>query len=242
MYVVTFKILNWFLDLLFPVRCIFCGLLSAKPGYVCKRCLRSIPMRKSFSCIGCNKGARFGQTCFTCSKGYLVDHLFVVCDYKDERVKKMIKLYKYQFIEKLYYPLYILMFKYLCWLSRGRKFYIFENNPLIIPVPLSKYRLNWRGFNQAELLAKELSDNTQFDFAKDLLVRDRSIPQADIDAREERLDNIKGQFRYVGSHLKGREIVLIDDVCTTGATINECAKVLKENGAGKIYALVVARG
>ena len=233
---------NSLLDLLFPIKCIFCGFVSEKAVYVCKRCQKLIPMRKSFECIGCNKSSALGQTCFSCRSAYSIDHLFIATDYKDKRVKKMIKLYKYQFIDTLYGPIYGLLAKYISWLSKEKHFNIFQANPLIVPVPLNYYRLNWRGFNQSELLARALSDRMQFDFAGDMLIRDKARPQAEIEEKDDRKLNIQGKFHYVGLNLNGREIILIDDVCTTGATINECAKLLKQNGAGKIYALVVARG
>lgn len=82
----------------------------------------------------------------------------------------------------------------------------------------------------------------QFDFDSSLLTRIKSTPQAEIESKSERQLNIVGQIQFRGDYLVGRDIILIDDICTTGSTLNECAKILKQNGAGKVYALVVARG
>lgn len=171
-----------------------------------------------------------------------MDYIFVVSDYNNDKVKKLIKCYKYRFIADLAKPLSDLISKYLFWLSNKKSFNIFQNSPLLIPIPLNSRRLNWRGFNQSELLAFELNKTIRLDLVTDLLFKHKSSPQADIKKREERLANAVGKFKYVGEDLKGKDIVLIDDVCTTGATLNECAKVLKQNGAGKIYTLVIARG
>ena len=134
--------------------------------------------------------------------------------------------------------------KYLKWLTLDKKFNVFESNPLLIPVPLHLRRLNWRGFNQSELLAKNISDTFQMEMAVDVVERTiNATPQADIKEREERLKNLNGIFRIKNKEkIIGREVLLVDDVCTTGATLNECAKILKAGGASRVVALVVARG
>lgn len=168
----------------------------------------------------------------------------IVADYRNPLVEKMLKFFKYKFISDLKEPLSVLMRKHLKWLVLDKKFNVFEANPLLIPVPLHPRRLNWRGFNQSELLVKDLADVSQMEMANDVIGRViNTIPQADIKEREERLKNLNGVFVIKnGSKVVGREIILIDDVCTTGATLNECARVLKECGVKRVVALVVARG
>jgi ComF family protein len=136
------------------------------------------------------------------------------------------------------------MKKYLKWLTLDKKFNVFESNPLLVPVPLHPRRLNWRGFNQSELFAKELADAFQMEMADDVIERTvNTIPQVDIKEREQRLKNLSGIFKILNREkIIGREVLLVDDVCTTGATLNECAKILKANGASKVVALVIARG
>src|SRR3989344_5855204 len=143
---------SWLLDLIFPIRCIYCGKYG---NYACKKCLKSTSIKKSFECIGCARPVNFGKTCFSCSRNNNVDHLFVASDYKDPKIEKIIKLYKYRFVYNLSEPIYSLIFRYLKWLKSKKDFDIFDN-PLVLPVPLNRYRLNWRGFNQAELIAEEL--------------------------------------------------------------------------------------
>lgn len=229
------------MDLIFPVRCIGCKKFG---DYICRGCLATISIKKNFECIGCKRNTPFGQTCFLCSKINSVEQLLIVADYKNPLVEKMLKFFKYKFIADLEEPLSILIKKYLKWLTLGKKFNIFGNNPLLIPVPLHPRRLNWRGFNQSELLAKDLADVFQMEMANDVIGRViNATPQADIKEREERLKNLNGVFVIKnGSKAVGREIILIDDVCTTGATLNECARVLKECGVKRVVALVVARG
>lgn len=235
------KSIIWFLDTIFPIRCIDCGDFG---DYVCRGCLGAIPIKKYFECVGCKRNTPFGQTCFLCAKTNFVDQLLIVADFRNPLVEKILKFFKYKFISDLERPLSVLMKKYLKWLTLDKKFNVFEGSPLLIPVPLHPRRLNWRGFNQSELLAKNIADTFQMEIADDVIERSgNAVPQADIKEKEERLRNLNGIFRIKNcDRVVGREILLIDDVCTTGATLNECAKVLKQNGASKIIALVVARG
>lgn len=235
------QVYNWLSDLIFPLRCIGCGKFGE---YVCRGCLGSISIKKNFECIGCKRNTPLGQTCFLCAKTSSVDQLLIVADYKNSLVEKSIKFFKYRFIRDIEKPLSILMKKYLKWLTLDKKFNVFENNPLLVPVSLHPRRLNWRGFNQSELLAKDIANTFQMEMAGEVIERTvNTIPQADIKEKEKRLKNLKDVFSVRNKDkIFGREVLLIDDVCTTGATLNECANGLKANGASKVIALVIARG
>jgi ComF family protein len=113
---------------------------------------------------------------------------------------------------------------------------------IIMPVPLHTTRLRQRGFNQALLLAKSMSETHRIPFSCDNLYRKRDTrPQVELTGAE-RIQNVAGAFslRQPGD-IADRRIVLIDDVYTTGATMNECAAVLKQAGAAQIYAFTLAR-
>ncbi len=251
------RIYKWFLDLLFPVKCLGCGKFGQ---YVCRGCLGTIAVKKTFECIGCKRNTPFGQTCYLCANRVprrakappgnhseqtnSVDQLLIAADYKEPLVERSLKFLKYKFITDLSGPLSVLVKRYLKWLSLNKKLNVFEDNPLLVPVPLHQRRLNWRGFNQSQLLAKNISDAFQMEMAEGVIVRPiNTLPQADIKERKERMKNLNGIFSVVDKNkVNGRKIILVDDVCTTGATLNECARVLKNNGATKVIGLVVARG
>ena len=111
----------------------------------------------------------------------------------------------------------------------------------IVPVPLHDTRLAQRGFNQSLLLARELAKRvgTKVDYLS--LVRTRHTPPQVNLKRKERLDNVKGAFSVKNpSMLKGKKVLLMDDVYTTGATVRECSKILKKSGA-RVFVLTVAR-
>ncbi len=109
------------------------------------------------------------------------------------------------------------------------------------PVPIHTRRLRERGFNQAFLLAKELSKLNGVE-VNDILIRTRKTKSQTSLGRAERKENIKDAFALkAGADVKGKAFILIDDVCTTGATLEECARILKENGAREVLALTALR-
>ncbi len=113
---------------------------------------------------------------------------------------------------------------------------------LVLPVPLHVHRLRERGFNQAGLLAKALARRVGLPVQFALLLRKhKTQPQTRLH-RTQRLQNVRGAFGVSRPHeLEGRRILLVDDVFTTGTTLSECAKVLKESGAASVHALTVSR-
>ena len=123
-----------------------------------------------------------------------------------------------------------------------------ESKPIIIPVPLHPKRQKLRGFNQSELIAKEVSKRFGLPFSKRIVIRKKlTKPQAEL-KKKERLQNMTNAFspspevlRISKKPLKGRSVLLIDDVWTTGSTMQACAKVLKSLGAEKIWAFTLAR-
>ena len=119
----------------------------------------------------------------------------------------------------------------------------FSDVSLIMPVPLSKKRELERGFNQAEVLAKFLHEKTEIKLDAKSLVRTIHTPihRAGMDVKARQM-SVKNAFEVRRKNLvKGEKILLVDDVFTSGATVSNCAKVLKENGADKVYVLTIAR-
>jgi ComF family protein len=112
---------------------------------------------------------------------------------------------------------------------------------IIVPVPLHKERERERGYNQAALLASRLAQRAALPIADRALERvRRTPPQVGLSARE-RWANMAGAFRCAGSDLRGRRVLLVDDVCSTGATLSACAQASRDGGAVAIYALTLAR-
>jgi ComF family protein len=119
---------------------------------------------------------------------------------------------------------------------------IFES-PTLIPVPLHKNRLKKRGFNQADIMGKHLSDLMKISFNQNVVIRSRdTISQAKITDSKKRHKNMIKAFTLVSkSFVQGNSIILFDDVFTTGSTLFEIVKLLKQNNCKKVYAITFAR-
>jgi ComF family protein len=129
-------------------------------------------------------------------------------------------------------------------MAAGLKHYWKANSfDLLLPVPLHTQRLRERGFNQALLLVKELSRRIGIPYEKTILQKKKpTIPQVNLSGVE-REKGVKGAFHVNGKkekELEGKSVLLVDDVYTTGATVNECSKVLLRGGAGRVDVLTLA--
>lgn len=112
---------------------------------------------------------------------------------------------------------------------------------VVVPVPLHNRRLKERGYNQAELLALRFGRATGIPVAERALRRDRyTVSQTGLTARERR-SNVDAAFSCAGTDIAGKRVLLIDDVCTTGATLEACSEAMKEARALSVWALTVAR-
>jgi len=157
----------------------------------------------------------------------------IAANYQDLVLKKALWLLKYRGAKQLAKPLAELI-KERVWKKMETKDW------LVIPIPLSKNKMRRRGYNQAELIAKELSDNICADV---LLKKFHTKSQVEVKDKEERLANIIGSFEAKNSEtITGKKIILIDDVLTTGATMREAKKILLSAGAKKVAGVVVAKG
>jgi len=113
---------------------------------------------------------------------------------------------------------------------------------LIMPVPLHWMRLRYREFNQSELLATALGGTVGVDVELEALCRIRRTPPQAQQSRDKRYSNVRGAFDVVVPEaVHGKSILMVDDVYTTGTTVNECARVLKLAGASRVYILTIAR-
>ncbi|MCL0088986.1 ComF family protein [Dehalococcoidia bacterium] len=140
---------------------------------------------------------------------------------------------KYRNLKALARPLAKLMAEYL------------ESNPLptdiLVAVPLHSKRVRQRGYNQSDLLAEELSHLIDLPTASGSLVRLRNTPSQVSLGAEARRSNVQGAFRCKNQVCQGKGVLLVDDVCTTGATLNACALALKEAGAASVWGLTFSR-
>ncbi len=236
------KVKDIILDILFPSLCLNCRQYlqqsqNTKNNYICADCHNSIQLNTSLFCPVCR--LRLAGNKKICSHTKYL--LGAAGNYDDPVIKNLIHYFKYKSFENLTPILGEIILNYL-------KLINFQNyklpNFIIIPIPLHRAKERQRGFNQSKLLAKYVADNFNLELA-DILKRNKNTkPQAQCKS-EERIKNISNCFQIKNSadaeKIKNKNILLIDDVFTSGATINEAVKILKQNGARKIIALVAAK-
>jgi ComF family protein len=120
---------------------------------------------------------------------------------------------------------------------------LLSDTDILVPVPLSRWRLLWRQFNQAALLSRELSRQTGIAMDPLILKRIRATRSQVGMTRDQRRRNVAGAFRVkqpARRRLNGKTVLLLDDVITTGATVEACARVLKRAGAARVNVLALA--
>lgn len=261
------KAREYFLDMIFPIHCLKCGKncedLLAKERWICPDCLSSINVRKEQVCPVCEKESDGGKTHFACRDKTFLDGLWA-CAYYDNLIEKAVHDFKFNFVRDLSYPLSQIMIKsiletpefgdfqdlVLVNFSKDEEEGIYSDEEknkkpetILLPVPLHRKRYNWRGFNQSLLLAKNISERFSLPLQENVLFRVKNTkPQSKTRSEEERRKNINSAFLCPDeSFVKNKNFILVDDVCTTSATLNECVKELKRNGAKNVWGLVVAR-
>ncbi len=233
------KIKHLFIDFFFPQKCINCGRYG---NNLCDDCLSLIEIFQTLNCPFCNKAVpRSGKVCKSCSLFFKIDQIITASPYQNPILQKAIKAFKYQpYLKNLATPLASLIISHLFITNNKIKFseYIF------IPVPISPFKLRSRGYNQAQLLAEVLAQHFNARIVPDLLIKTKNTPSQTQLSKEERKINIKGSFSVKEKYKKqiqDKKFVIVDDVCTTGATLNEIAKILKEYGAKEVIGMVVAK-
>ena len=214
------SILDTILETIFPQKCSCCG-LSGKN--LCSRCLSTCPQAERET----------------------PPWVYPLFDYRHPPIKKIIWLIKYSGKKRILKDLAEILYERI--IEEYSELKIMENfkNPILIPVPLSKKRYKERGYNQAEFLCREIikiDANKYLTLDTNILFKNKETEhQAKIKDKSHRLRNLSGTFEIkTGINLKNKNIILIDDVTTTGATLTEAKKVLKNAGARKIIAFTIA--
>ncbi len=220
---------TFFLNLLFPSCCIKCG----KPdnNWVCNRCLSTICREEDFKFTAMQTNQEIIH----------YDYFSYLFLYKGT-IRNLI--IKYKFFESPYmsnfFVNYILNNDFL---YSNFKFY-----DIIIPVPMSKDKQMQRGYNQTALIAEGVSKslkNKGFELEyENVLHKKEGINQQAKLNKEQRIENVKGAFfvdDFGIEYIKNKNIVLIDDIFTTGSTVNECSRILKQVGCGNILVLTLAK-
>ncbi|MDD4830875.1 MAG: phosphoribosyltransferase family protein [Candidatus Pacebacteria bacterium] len=228
---------SFLIDLFFPKHCLICG---KEKTFLCQDCFSLIEINSFRYCL-CQKPQRAAiqGKCPSCRNRALTG-LYFACIFGQKALKKAVHSFKYPpYLKDLAWPLaylIILHFEIL-----GRKI---DPSSVLIPVPLFLSKEKERGFNQSKEIADILAKAWQIKIISGCLTKiKKTANQAEM-GKEQRSKNLEGAFRFTDKmkkKIKGKKIYLIDDVYTTGATMEECAKILKQSGAREVWGIAVAR-
>jgi competence protein ComFC len=219
------------LDFLFPRFCVGCG----KEGdFICSSCQASLARIEAPVCPQCGKPQTDSRLCSSCVN-WATDIDAIRSPFRFEGViRTAVHEFKYRNLRAIAGQLADFLGDYLV------------ANPVpydvIVPVPLHRKRLKERGYNQAALLSAEVSTLTGMPVNDTSLIRCiYNVQQAKTGNVEERRQNVIGIFSCLDEDLLGKKVLLIDDVTTSGATLNACASVLKKTGVMSVWGLTLAR-
>ena len=217
------------LDLFYPPRCVLCG---AGGPFICTKCRDGLPRADGLRCDAC--WLPKVDYCFTCAERPLAfDRLRSVCRYEGQ-ARSLVHKLKFGYQSCLAEPLAAEMQPLLAAAD--------PDADLLVPVPMPGRRERERGFNQSHLLAKHIATRAGLPVVQALSRSRDSGTQVSSSTAEERWRRVRGAFAIKQlDAIANRRIVLIDDVATTGATLDACARVLLDAGASSVSALTFAR-
>lgn len=228
-------IYNLVLDTVLPIRCVVCKKESTEP--LCTTCLSRMEFVEEQRCIVCTKPSPFGLTHVPCETTQTPDRTLCLLQYKSPGCSESIIMGKYKFIPSVFKAYGTLLAQHF-----ETELNILNKEQVIItPLPLHSRRKRWRGYNQSEILAKTCAASLGLS-NQDTLIRIHSTKtQKDLN-KHMRSENIKNCFTInLAADIKGKVVLLVDDVTTTGSTLLEAAKILKNAGATAVWCIALAQ-
>jgi len=220
--------------LFYPAECVLCGAPLARGRIVCGRCAEILPPLTGERCRICGDLLfdRSVDLCLTCGTRVRPFERIVSLAPYEGGWERLIHLFKFEGERAIGRWLGSL----LAQLARHER--LDRGVDSVSYVPMTREERRERGFNQAEILARSVARSLRLPLVKALVKVRRTAPQRELSARERR-ENLRGAFRPVRSGRGG--FLLVDDVCTTAVTVDECARALVEGGYSPVVALTVAR-
>ncbi len=229
------SIFSSFIELIFPKTCIGCySRLENNEQILCKECKGSLEFLSDV-CEVCGSIKENG-ICHICKSGEIYFDKARSVFHFNKIIQNLIHEFKYNEMKKVSQYLGKLTEEYL------NRFQPFEHVDIITPIPLHKVKKRSRGFNQSEYLTREIADQMKWKHIPNLILRKKFTETQTKLTKKQRRVNVSDAFKLNPKFdVKNKNILIVDDVFTTGATINSASNLLRNNGVNKIYVLTIAR-
>ena len=220
------------LDAVFPDFCAGCGL---EGELLCVECRGSVRVDlQAEKCPFCERVTSSGATCRKCANASSLDGCLALAHYAEPAVKGIIKKWKYQFALEAEHQV-------AAWVRASNLENILPNLPWgVVPVSLHVERERWRGFDQAKRLAHLIAHELGLQYSESIKRHQKTVPQAALGDRRRQRGELQNAF--ISATDPPPYVLLVDDVLTTGATLDAAAQALKDAGSESVWGLVLARG
>ncbi|MFH0853759.1 MAG: ComF family protein [bacterium] len=223
------------LDLIFPITCLGC---QKEGPWLCADCCAKLPRTKN-QCPFCNQPNNNSQTCPRCAAKNSLSGALSCFAYQHPLVKSLIHGAKYRYWKSILPQLAQQMAKKV---EQNNKIINIKNSWVITPVPLHRSKHKIRGYNQSLLLAQGISAYLDAPLSRDLVRSTNTQAQAKL-GKQARFANVNGVFSLKSNiDFSSKSVIIIDDVFTTGATLDSAARICQEHGAKKVWGLTFAHG
>lgn len=224
------------IEQIFPKDCLGCEALGS---HLCDGCFLLLQLNNQSSCFDCEKDTMLGSFCSGCAPLHALDRILIAAEYDQPLIHSLIWNLKFAGVKDIAVDLARLTSAYL-----GQNYILkilnVDSDAMLTPIPLHQSRMEQRGFNQSELIAVELSRLSGLSL-NDCLIRTRSTETQLGRGRIQRLKALEGAFRVKTGVVLPKTIILIDDVITTGGTLENAASALKIAGVQRVFGLAVAK-
>ena len=233
------KYLDKIISVIYPRHCPVCEEIVSPTGRMfCKDCIRKLSFVKTPVCLKCGKEIfdaqkEYCEDCAKRKKSYEYGMALLNYDELTEKIMINIKYHnKREYIKALSKLL----------VSRYGSEILKLKVDVLLPIPVHKKRLRQRGYNQSELITKEVAKELNLSYSEDVLVRNKNTKAQKELSPEQRLANLSAAFACSEEAKRYRKVLLVDDIYTTGSTIEACTRLLKEKGVREVYYVSLAIG
>ena len=227
------------LNIIFPPHCVQCKKIG---NYICDSCFSTISFTSILICPICNKGSLKGATHLKCKKVYSIDGLISAVNYT-RVIRRLISQYKENpYVSDLKEQIGRLMCE--SFEHNEMFFQLLQKNPIIIPVPLYRSTLHKRGYNHSSLLCSYVAQYFSVNMNDNLLIQAKDVKYVAKNKKYDHSSQYKDMYKIkedLKNEIKGKTILVVDDIAVTCSTLRQIASILKMNGAKEVWGVVFSK-